>query len=50
MTFPLKKGDQGSEVRELQNLLVERYCPVDIDGVFGPQTYSAVRAFQAKNL
>jgi hypothetical protein len=50
MALPLKKGDQGREVRELQNLLAERGYPVDVDGDFGPQTYRAVRAFQAQNL
>ncbi len=46
----LKKGDKGQEVRELQQLLVERGYPVDIDGDFGPRTYRAVRAFQSQNL
>lgn len=49
-TIILKKGDQGPKVRELQRLLAERGYPVDIDGDFGPQTYRAVRAFQAQNL
>lgn len=46
----LKKGDQGTQVRELQNLLVSKGFPIDVDGVFGPQTHRAVRAFQSQNL
>jgi hypothetical protein len=50
MTFPLKKGDKGEDVSELQRLLTERGYPVDVDGDFGSQTYQAVRAFQSQNL
>jgi hypothetical protein len=50
MPKTLKKGDKGAEVRELQKLLTERGYPVGIDGDFGPETYRAVRAFQAQNL
>ena len=46
----LKKGDQGSEVIELQKLLVKRGYPLEIDGDFGTKTYQAVRAFQSQNL
>lgn len=37
----LRKGDQGNSVRELQRLLA-----IKIDGGFGPETDTAVRAFQ----
>jgi hypothetical protein len=47
---PLKKGDQGPEVRELQRLLRERGYPVAVDGDFGRKTWEAVRAFQAQHL
>lgn len=50
MVLPLKKGDRGPGVRELQRLLVEHGYLVDVDGDFGPQTYRAVRAFQSQNL
>src|SRR5438046_2558070 len=46
----LKKGDKGNGVTELQNLLVERGYPVDVNSVFDLQTYHAVRAFQSQNL
>ncbi|MBP1746626.1 MAG: putative peptidoglycan-binding protein [Deltaproteobacteria bacterium] len=50
MPSVLKKGSQGAEVSELQGLLVQRGYPVVTDGVFGNQTYKAVRAFQSQNL
>jgi hypothetical protein len=50
MTLPLKQGEQGPEVRELQGLLVERGYSLSIDGDFGKETYWAVRAFQTQNL
>ena len=46
----LKKGDRGQEVAALQKLLARRGYPVETDGIFGLQTYRAVRAFQAQNL
>lgn len=46
----LRKGDRGSEVRTLQQLLAQRGYPVAADGEFGAQTSRAVRAFQAQNL
>lgn len=50
MPFPLKKGDQGAQISELQKLLKLRGYPVETDGVFGQQTYRAVRAFQSQNM
>lgn len=50
MTFPLRKGDKGPDVSELQRLLTERGYQVGIDGDFGPETYRAVRAFQSQNM
>lgn len=50
MTFPLKQGAKGSEVTELQKLLVKRGYAIGIDGEFGTETYRAVRAFQSQNL
>lgn len=43
----LKRGSTGPEVRDVQRRLYElAYNPGPIDGVFGPRTESAVRAFQ----
>ncbi len=50
MNFPIKKTSQGPEVEQLQNLLKQNGYPLDIDGIFGTQTYNAVRAFQSQNL
>ena len=46
----LIKGMKGPLVTELQKLLVTRGYPVTVNGVFGLQTYRAVRAFQSQNL
>jgi hypothetical protein len=46
----LKKGDRGQEVVALQESLAKRGYPVETDGILGPQTYKAVRAFQSQNL
>ncbi len=51
-TFVLRQGDTGDEVRRLQEYLLalsEVYPAipaVTVDGVFGPSTEAAVRAFQ----
>ena len=50
MKFPIKQGDQGPDVTELQKRLVERGYSIGIDGDFGTETYRAVRAFQSQNL
>jgi peptidoglycan hydrolase-like protein with peptidoglycan-binding domain len=45
--YPLtRQGDQGHPVRTLQQLLRARGHSVTVDGIFGPQTDAAVRAFQ----
>ena len=45
--WPLvKKGDQQHPVQTLQYLLRARGHQVTVDGIFGPNTDSAVRAFQ----
>jgi hypothetical protein len=48
--LPLIKGSQGSAVKQLQQSLCDRGLTVEVDGEFGPETYKAVRAFQAQNL
>jgi LysM repeat protein len=43
----LRLGDRGPGVRRLQLLLnFARFNPGPIDGIFGPKTQSALRAFQ----
>ena len=45
--FPLvRKGDQQHPVKTLQYLLGARGHGVAVDGIFGPRTDAAVRAFQ----
>lgn len=48
----LRKGDRGNDVRAVQEALkLLGYDPGPIDGIFGPRTDAAVRAFQrAKGL
>jgi hypothetical protein len=43
----LRRGDRGDDVQELQRLLQQAgYDPGAIDGIFGPKTEAAVKAFQ----
>lgn len=45
--FPIvRRGEHGHPVRTLQHLLRARGQHVDVDGIFGPMTQSAVRSFQ----
>jgi peptidoglycan hydrolase-like protein with peptidoglycan-binding domain len=44
----VRQGANGHPVRTLQDLLRARNHAVTVDGVFGPQTAAAVRAFQAE--
>jgi peptidoglycan hydrolase-like protein with peptidoglycan-binding domain len=47
--WPLaRKGDRDHPVRTLQHLLRAREHVVAADGIFGPRTDTAVRAFQAE--
>jgi peptidoglycan hydrolase-like protein with peptidoglycan-binding domain len=50
--FPIvQQGDRNHPVKTLQYLLRERGHSVEVDGIFGPATDAAVRAFQQeKNL
>ena len=42
----LSRGVRGSDVRSLQNRLRGQGYPIKADGIFGPRTERAVRAFQ----
>jgi peptidoglycan hydrolase-like protein with peptidoglycan-binding domain len=45
--FPLvRQGDRDHPVKTLQHLLRQRSQNVVVDGIFGPKTDAAVRAFQ----
>src|SRR3954465_9266719 len=45
--WPLvRQGDRDHPVKTLQYLLAARNHPVTVDGIFGPLTEAAVRAFQ----
>src|SRR5687768_7475385 len=47
LPWPLvRRGQRIFPVRPLQQLLRARNQPVAVDGIFGPQTESAVKAFQ----
>lgn len=45
---PLSAGDRGARVRYLQQKLLSKLYPVDIDGIYGAGTENAVRAFQSE--
>lgn len=45
----VKLGDSGDGVTQIQNALKAAGYKVTVDGKFGPQTDTAVRAFQKKN-
>lgn len=50
VTYPtIRRGDKGDAVVELQSLLSKVGSTLQIDGIFGTGTASAVRAFQTKN-
>ena len=50
-TFPiLRRGDRNAAVRVMQYLLEDRGMAVTIDGIFGPNTETAVKGFQADNV
>lgn len=52
MARMLKNGDQGSDVRAVQDVLnfhIRRLQPLVVDGRFGPQTQARVMEFQRAN-
>lgn len=49
-TYPtIRRGDKGDLVVQLQTLLAKDGSTLAIDGIFGPGTQSAVRAFQQRH-
>ena len=46
----LHKGDEGSAVSQLQQLLSQRGYAAGVDGTFDSTTWQALRAFQTQNL
>ena len=44
----LRRGDRGTDVAALQRLLAASGADLAIDGMFGPLTQTALRAFQAR--
>lgn len=51
MGIILQKGDRGDDVKKLQQLLINKGCPLPlygVDGIYGSETVSAVECFQAK--
>jgi hypothetical protein len=50
MMDALRKGDQGTQVSQLQQWLVQRGYWADINGAFDLKTWQALRAFQTQNL
>ena len=50
ITYPtLRRGSKGDLVMQLQDLLSKDGSSLAVDGIFGPGTQSAVRAFQKKH-
>jgi Putative peptidoglycan binding domain len=46
----IQRGSTGTQVRKLQQELKAAGCsPGPVDGIFGPKTLAAVKAYQAKN-
>ena len=46
----IRTGNAGTQVRQLQQELKAAGCsPGPVDGIFGPKTLAAVKAYQAKN-
>ena len=45
----LQKSSSGAAVKAVQVILSRIVLPLDVDGVFGPNTETAVKGFQADN-
>jgi peptidoglycan hydrolase-like protein with peptidoglycan-binding domain len=52
MPLPLRPGDKGPMVVQMQNALIKNGCSVGkagADGTFGPNTLAGLEAFQDDN-
>ena len=45
----VRSGSRGDDVRQLQQLLNQRGYGLDVDGIFGSRTQSAVRDWQQRS-
>ena len=45
----VRRGDRGEAVRDMQRMLTAAGHPLPADGVFGPRTEAALRAFQSRH-
>ena len=45
----IKRGSRGDDVERLQTLLNNAGYSLDVDGIFGDNTYNAVRQYQRAN-
>lgn len=50
MTDSMRKGDRGTQVSQLQQLLTQRGYAAEVTGTFDTGTWRALRAFQTQNL
>jgi hypothetical protein len=49
MTFPITSSSDASDIEQLQQALIDGGFGIAVDGVFGPKTTAAIKAFQAAN-
>ncbi len=49
MIRTLQEGSSGAAVKAIQVILSRLVQDLDIDGIFGPNTETAVKSFQADN-
>ena len=45
----IKRGSRGDDVERLQTMLNNAGYSLDVDGIFGDNTYNAVRQYQRAN-
>lgn len=50
MNFPITSSSDPGDIRQLQQALTDRGFAVAVDGVLGPKTTAAVKAFQSANV
>ncbi|HXB68498.1 MAG TPA: glycoside hydrolase domain-containing protein [Candidatus Acidoferrales bacterium] len=49
MNFPITSSSDASDIEQLQQALIDRGFGIAVDGVLGPKTTAAIKAFQAAN-